>query len=197
MARGEVATSQADRLGHRQFDHVEALLAWAHLAQALQVFLQRRVVRRSLIRFSDRQDGARADEAREVIDVPVGVIVGKAFANPEEFVDGESVVDGSMERRIISAFGPVRVVLDGFGREQEAITGDFNAAAFEFKGIAKFLQAETRRNLARHLVVERGLELPAPAVEFPVRQGEFLGGIVLDEDRAVVAAPHVVRSDVR
>ena len=154
MARGEVATSQADRLGHRQFDHVEALLAWAHLAQALQVFLQRGVVRRSLVGFGDREDRARADEAGEVIDVAVGVVVGEAFANPEEFVDGEAVVDGSVKGGIISAFGTVRVILHGFSREEQAIARDFNAAAFEFKGIAEFLQAEARRNLARHLVVE-------------------------------------------
>ena len=46
------------------------------------------------------------------------------------------------------------------------------------------------------MVVERGLELAAPAVEFPVGERELLGLVVLHEDRAMVAAPDVVSGDV-
>ena len=197
VARREVAAGQTDRLRHRELDDVEALLARAHLAQAFEVFLERGVVRRGLVGFSHRENRARGDEAREVVDVAIRVIVGEAFPDPQEFIDGEAVADGGMERSIVAAFGPVRVVLHGFGREQQAVARDFDAAAFEFKRVAEFLEAEPRGNLAGDLVVERSLELPAPAVEFPVGEGEFLGRIVLHEDRTVVAAPHVVRGDVR
>ncbi len=196
MARGQIASRKADGLGERELEDVESLSARTHLAQALEVLLHRCIVRRRFVSFADGQDGARRDEASEVIDVAVGIVVGQAFADPEEFIDRESVADGGVERGVIAAFGAVRIILHGLGGEEQAVAGDFDAAAFELKRIAKFLHAEARGDLAGDLVVERGLELAAPAVEFPVGEREFLGLIVLHEDWAVVAAPDVVGGDI-
>ena len=196
VARGQVASGEADGRGQREFKDVELLAAWTHLAQALEVLLHRRVVGRGLVGFADGENRARRDEAREVIDMAVGVVVGQAFTDPEEFVDREPVADGSVERGVIPPFGAVRVILHGLGGEEQAVTRDFDAAAFEFERIAELLHAEARGDLAGHLVVERGLKLAAPAVEFPVGERELLGLVVLHEDRAVVAAPDVVGGDV-
>ncbi|NBN95771.1 MAG: ferrous iron transporter B, partial [Verrucomicrobia bacterium] len=48
VARRQIATGEADGLGQRQLEDVEALAARAHLAQAAQVLLHRRVVGRGL-----------------------------------------------------------------------------------------------------------------------------------------------------
>ena len=196
MARRQVPSGEADGIGQRQLEDVEALAARTHLAQAAQVLLHRRVVRRGLVGLADGENGARCDEAGEVVDVPVGVVVGEALADPEEFVDREAVADGGVERGVVAAFGAVRVVLHGLGGEEQAVAGDLDAAAFEFERVRELRHAESRGDLAGDLVVERGLELAAPAVEFPVGEREFLRAVVLHEDRAVVAAPDVVGRDV-
>ena len=196
MARRQVAAREADRLRQRKFEDVEALAARAHLAQAAEVLLHRRVVRRSLVRLADGEDRARRDEPGEVVDVPVGIIVGQAFADPEEFVDRQAVADGGVKRGVVAAFGAVRIVLHGLGGEEQAVAGDFDAAAFELEGIAELPHAELRGDLSGDLVVERGLELAAPAVELPIGERELLRAVVLHEDRAVVAAPDVVGGDV-
>ena len=196
MARRQVAAGEADGLGQRELEDVEALAARTHLTQAAQVLLHRRVVGRSFVGIAHGEDRARRDEAGEVVDVAVGVVVGEAFADPEELVDREAVTDGGVESGVVAAFGAVRVVLHGLGGEEQAVAGDFDAAAFEFERIAELRHAELGGDLAGDLVVERGLELAAPAVEFPVGEREFLRPVVLHEDRAVVAAPDVVGRDV-
>ena len=196
VARRQVASGEADRLGEREFDDVELLAARAHFTQALEVLLHRRVVGRGFVGFADGEDGPRRDEAGKVIDVAIGVVVGQAFASPEEFVDREAVADGGVESGVVAPFGAVRIVLHGLGGEEQAVTGNFDASAFEFERIAKFFHTESRGDFAGHLVVERGLELTAPAVEFPVGERELLGLVVLHEDRAMVAAPDVVSGDV-
>ena len=196
VARRQIAPGEANGLGQRELEDVEALSARTHLAQALKVLLHRRVIRRRFVRLADSEDRARRDEPGEVVDVPVGIVVGQAFADPEQFVDREAGADGGVERGVVAAFGAVRIVLHGLGGEEQAVAGDFDAAAFELERIAELLHAELGGDLAGDLVVERGLELAAPAVELPVGEREFLRPVVLHEDRAVVAAPDVVGGDV-
>ena len=198
VARRQVATGEADGAGQGELDDLErGPVAQAHRAQAPEVLAHRAVVGRGGVVLRHRHEPAPADEAGEVVDMAVGVVVGQPLADPEDLVDRQALADGGVEGRVVAALGPVGVVLDGLGREQEAVARDLDAAALELEGIGEAADAAALGDARRDLVVERGLELPAPAVELPVGEGDLAGAVVAHEDRPVVAAPDVVRRDIR
>ena len=49
-------------------------------------------------------DAARRDEAREIVDVAIGVIVQQAFIEPQHFLDAKR----ALQRNFRALFGPVR-----------------------------------------------------------------------------------------
>ena len=69
-----------------------------HLAQREEIFLQRLVVSVVLVFFHDRNNGGAIHKAREVVDVPVGVVALDPFAQPEEMAYAEVVAQVLLDR---------------------------------------------------------------------------------------------------
>ena len=91
---------------HRQsFDFEGAAVLIAHRTEALEVVAQDGVVHVGGIVLDDGDDSVGGDEAREVVDVPVGVVAGDSVAEPQHVghaeIGAQVILDvGAAERRI-------------------------------------------------------------------------------------------------
>ena len=197
MARRQVASGQADGAGQGELDDLEPrTVLEPQRAEPLEVLAHGPMVGRRGIALGHGHELAASREPGEIVDVPVGVVVGEPLANPEDLVDGQALADGGVEGRVVAPLGAVGIVLHRLRGEQQAVARDLDAAALQLEGVGEAADAPARRDAGGHLVVERGLELPAPSVEFPVGQRDLAGAVIAHEDRAVVAAPDVVGGDV-
>ncbi len=88
------ATARPQRLRHLQRQHLDAAsIRRAQIRQPLAVLLQRPVVRIALALLHHGQHHVLADEARDVVDVAVGVVAFDALPEPEDGLDAEQPLD--------------------------------------------------------------------------------------------------------
>ena len=83
-----------------------------------------------------------------------------------------------------------------FGREQGSPSVHVDRAALENDAGLEQRQAQLGRNATRHDVIQIvGRILPTPGVVSPVENRRLASpaGVTLDEDRAMIAAPRVIR----
>ena len=79
------------------------------------------MVRIAPVRLHDRHDGARRDEAREVVDVTVRVVALDAVAEPDDLGHAERVAQHALDVRAAQRRVAVRVQQALLGREQRAL----------------------------------------------------------------------------
>ncbi len=93
--------------GHRKsFDFEGAARLIAHRLEAREVVAQDGVVHIGGIVFEDGDDGVGRDEAREVVDVAVGVVAGDSVAEPQHVghaeIGAQVILDVGAAQRGIS-----------------------------------------------------------------------------------------------
>ena len=69
----------------------------AEAAQAVEVLGEREVVLVGGVGLDAGEDGVLGDEARDVIDVAVGVVAGAAAVEPDGFFDAEVLLECGFE----------------------------------------------------------------------------------------------------
>ena len=152
-----------------------------HLPQALQVFLEDRVIRVRRIGFAGGQHGARADEAGNVIDVAVGVVADNAALQPQNLFHSQHPAQRGFNllarhSRIALLHRAEQALLGG---QQQAASVHVNRSAFEHHLAArrtahlhgspqKLHAAAHLGNLFRKRVIELPVPVLGPGVELPV-----------------------------
>ena len=167
-------------------------------AEGFQLFLHRLKLRVVLVRrviAGHVGDRARVAEARERVDVAVGVVAREiAVPEPEDTVQAEQLPQTRLDPLLREPGVARRCEQAAFGGEQRARAVDLDRPAFEDEvhGLKRRVaEAVGVVEPARDLVIEGVAEFPAPAVKAEVEQQ----GLVLahDRNRPVVARPGVVR----
>ena len=122
----------SDAARHRQLD--DLIRPPGRIPRQLepaQVVLQRRVVRVGRIVLDRADDGPRRDEARDVVDVAVGVVAGDALAEPQHLADAEEIAQRAFQvgpRLARVAVGVQQALLR---RHHDAGAVDVDRSAFE------------------------------------------------------------------
>ncbi len=85
------------------------------------------------IRLNGGDDGGRRNEARDVVDVPVGVVTGYPATEPDDLLDAEIVVKCLLE--LLAAYAGVALLYFAeqtlFGSQQDAFSIGVDGTAFE------------------------------------------------------------------
>src|SRR5262249_17854345 len=146
---------------HRQRRHLKTCsLKVRHALQARQILLERFEVIIGRVIFYNRDDGSRSHEASEVFDVAMGVIPGNATPQPYHLADAKIVGEDSLqilpEKSRIAGLHRIKQTL--FGREEQSVAIDIDAAAFKHDALVSHLrlktgQAEGSGNLVRNGIV--------------------------------------------
>src|SRR5579863_6894270 len=204
VAGGQALVAKYDRARQRELDEVELLAGGrARGFEAGEVVGERLVVGVAGVGFDDGKDGVGRGEARDVVDMAVGVVAGDATAEPDDLIDAEVVVERALE--LLAAHAGIAlldVAEQAFFRgEQSAGAVDVDGAAFEHRQMMGAVVELDGRLPGAHpegfggaggnLIVEMPVVVFGPGVELPVGQGD-VAFRVLDEDRAGVASPAAV-----
>ena len=157
-------------------------------------------------------DGALVDEARQIVDVPVGVVAGDAVAEPQHLAHAQVLAEHALQLLARDA-GVARL-----DRAQQALLGgqqrpaavDVDAAPLEDDPararVRRPASAARRRRRSRRAsqladgVVALVVGVLRPAVELPVGQRDLTGVAVrsrLHEQRAEVARPAAIGRDAK
>lgn len=120
-----------DDVGHGKL-HDGGLLAVGETAavEHLEVLLQGFVVLIPGVLFDDGDDGVGRDEAREVVDMTVGVIADNAFTEPDDIINTIIVTKIAFYLVLIELWIAVGIEKARGGGEEVATAVDINAAAF-------------------------------------------------------------------
>lgn len=151
------------------------------------------MIGRCRVRFHAGEYGILVGEAREVVDVAIGVVAFDSFFEPKDFGNTKFVT-----QQLFGLFAgemgiAVGVEEDRLGGEQLAASVDFDGSAFEDHAAFEDRKMEGGCDVRGDGVVEvPWFKFSTPCVEFPIGDGDFPGGFVFDEDGAVVSAPDVV-----
>lgn len=197
VARGQMLALERDRLGNGQEVDVEALRVVATRILEPTVVLHHRFPVDMPLRRHDHHDRHRADEARHVIDVAIGIVARESPGEPVDTFDPEVLP----KRPLDVLAGVARVASVG---EKHRLRGDEIAAAVDLERPAFHDQAgfharkaEVSVHVPGDLVVKCRLELAAPGIEHPVEHDharQMLGSRrpLHDEDGTVIARPHII-----
>src|SRR5579875_2443867 len=104
-----------------------------HVAQAMQIFLERLVIHVVAIFFYHRYYRAWSDKPRHVVDVPMRVVAGNAASQPKYFANAEVIG----EQALIIGASPAGIALlhlaeqTFFGSQQQTLAVDFDTASFQ------------------------------------------------------------------
>lgn len=92
VAGGGAPVKTFKAIRHGQFHNVERVAVLIrHAFEGFEVGLERLVIRVFFIGFDDGDNGGGVDEARDVVNVSVGVVTLDAFADPENIGNAEEV----------------------------------------------------------------------------------------------------------
>ncbi len=141
-------------------------------------------------------DDAGRGEARDRVDMPVGMVVQQPFADPDRAGRAEGGQHAFLDLGFRRRGAPVTVRIQEalLGREQGSFAVDVDRATLEDPGVAARRVPRGFGEARRHGRIEREHVLLAPAVE-----GEAYGGQApveaVHEDRRRVAQPDVAEVD--
>lgn len=198
IAGGQTAETPVfdlDGVGHFDLDDLQlAAIGGADVVELLADLLEDFEVGVGLFGLDHADHGVFTDEADDVIDVAVGVVAFDAFFEPDDVGHAEHGLEFFLDLGLVARFAAVAVGIeqDGLGGEEQAFAVGFDGTALKNHVGGEALHFQGSRRLFRDQVVEFIGELAAPGVELPVGDGELAGFVVLDKNRAVVAAPNVV-----
>ena len=225
IAGGQALVFEDHRCRHWQRANLKRLaIEVAQVTQALEIFGQRQVIFISGIRLDCSQDCVRADEARDIVDVPMRVVARATAVQPKHLLDAEILAEGLLQLR----FGDAGIALLHlaeqalFCRQQQPCAVSVNGAAFEHKAV--FCAIGERRpgldcghrvefgNVLWNQVVVAPVAVLGPAVEAPVGDGQVVaavsfvvvppegdllfGGHALHEDRPGIPQPDAICTPV-
>ena len=106
IARRQPCPLEDDRPGHRQLDDLERLAVLVSRGlQAFEVRPERLVILVRRILLDDKDHGRRVDEPGQVIDMPVGVVAGDPFVEPDDMRRGEMIREHLLDLRAGKAEG--------------------------------------------------------------------------------------------
>src|SRR4029077_406562 len=116
---------------------------------------------------------ARAYETREIVDVPVGLIVEYTLAEPDEVAHAQVVAQLPLDVAALEVRIAIGVQQAFLGDQRRALTVDVDGAAFVHQRGAVAIEPLDVQHLARHeiILVPRKIQSPgqaAPRVEAPV-----------------------------
>jgi hypothetical protein len=155
------------------------------------------VVRVRRVRLLGSHDRRRRDETGHVVDVAVGIVPLDPVAQPEDPIGAEIVADPPLHDlprpRGLARKQAVRLQQAGLGREHRPLPVAVHGPALQDESGPEAARSAQLRDPARNGVVPLpGRVLLPPGIEAEVHQRRPPVGR-LQEDRAVVAHPGVVR----
>ena len=100
-----------------------------------------------------QQHHARADEAGEVVDMPVGLIAWHALAHPDDVADAEVILEHTLHLLAGAALVAVLIQHALLGDQDGALAIHVNRAALYHQRGAEAFGALEPEDFLRHLVV--------------------------------------------
>ncbi len=200
VAGREPHTVEVERRRHRQRDDPQRFsVGGRHRAETLEVVAQRFVVGVGPIGLLREHHRRLVDEARQIVDVPVGVVPGDAAAEPEHLARAEVGRQDPLEllarQPRVARLDVVQQAL--LRRQQRPRAVDVDGPPLQHhppglagdgRGRLPLPVPKAARDAIGDRVVLLVVGVLRPAVESPVGDGH-LPGAVLDEERAIVARP--------
>src|ERR1700682_1423546 len=183
IAGGQALIIEINWRGHgKSFNAKGAAVEVFHGLQQGEIFLKGNVVSVVGILFDDGDDGSRADEAGEIVDMAMRVVTGDAIFQPEDLRDAEVAAEDVgvifTGESVIALLALAEQAL--FGGEQGTAAVDVDAAAFEdhTAALVDGLPGEAFEFLV-YVGDSKGvffvIAVFGPAVEEPVRVSDFAG----------------------
>ena len=135
---------------------------------------------------------ARPDEAGEIVDMPVGMIVEQAFPQPQHVRQAQAPRQQGFDLPAIKVGIAIGVEQALFGRDEQAGAVGVDRSAFEYPVLRRCGKAGGRRQPCADILITRHPIFAAPAVEAEINQ-RATARAVQHRDRRGVAQPYVAQ----
>lgn len=163
------------------------------ILQPIDVFLQSFEIRIFPVGGIGDQNAVSLEKARQIIDMPVGIVAGETLFEPEHGIDRQTIAQCRFHALWRNGTVAVGVEQNRLGRHQLAGSVGFDGPTLQHEIEDEPAQAELLRDPGGNAVVPLILrKFTPPGIETPVGEAKLTPVLAEQKERPIITNPNIV-----